>query len=48
MLGISCTSVLLVSVFGAVVDDPLRHRLPIQVTDLEMSMLIDLTLCFWL
>lgn len=31
VLGISCTSILLVSVLGAVVDDPSRHRLPVQV-----------------
>ena len=31
VLGISCTSILLVSVLGAVVEDPARHRLPLQV-----------------
>lgn len=31
VMGISCTSILLVSVLGAVVEDPSRHRLPVQV-----------------
>ena len=30
-MGISCTSILLVTVLGAAAEDPSRHRLPIQV-----------------
>lgn len=36
MLGITCTSILVVSVFGAAAADPHRKHLPLQVTQIVL------------